>query len=98
MFLEFIVYKLKIIIMSERELLEYFKTQRMKAQYHLQRYIDELKLHFGIDDIHIIKILENDTCKMLAYNTTTYDNVPQVANITKILIEMTFTILQEKNL
>lgn len=46
--------------MSEKELLEHFKIQRMKAQYYLQRYIDELKLHFGIDDIHIIKILENE--------------------------------------
>ena len=46
--------------MSEKELLEHFKIQRMKAQYYLQRYIDELKLHFGIEDIHIIKILENE--------------------------------------
>ena len=46
--------------MSEKELSEHFKIQRTKAQYYLQRYIDELKLHIGIDDFHIIKILENE--------------------------------------
>ena len=46
--------------MNNEELIEHFKLQQQKAQYYLQRYIDELKLHFGIDDFHIIKILENE--------------------------------------
>ena len=46
--------------MSNEELIEHYNLQRQKAQYYLQRYIDELKLHFGIDDFHIMKILENE--------------------------------------
>lgn len=44
--------------MSERELLEHYKRQRIKAQNYLQRYVDELKFHFGLSDSHIIKILD----------------------------------------
>ena len=44
--------------MSRNELLEHYKRQSTKAQYYLERYIDELRLHFALDDFHIIKILE----------------------------------------
>ena len=46
--------------MDNKELIEHYNLQQQKAQYYLQRYIDELKLHFGIDDFHIIKILEHE--------------------------------------
>ena len=57
--------------MSNKYLLEHYKIQQQKAQYHLQRYIDELKLHFGIDDFHIIKILENEI--RIAKNKSSYN-------------------------
>ena len=46
--------------MSERELLEHYKNQCAKAQYYLHRYIDELKLHFGLEDNQILKIFEKE--------------------------------------
>lgn len=42
----------------KNELLNHNKTQSEKAQKYLVRYIEELKLHFGIEDSHVIKILE----------------------------------------
>ena len=75
--------KLYTAVIFEGEYLEYFKI--------IEQYIN-------LSQMPQIQILENDTCKMLAYSTTTYDNVSQVSSIIKILIEMTFTILQEKNL
>ena len=44
--------------MSERELLQHYKSQQIKARNYLQRYIDELKFHLGLEDKHIIKIFE----------------------------------------
>lgn len=44
--------------MGERELLQHYKTQQIKAKNYLQRYIDELKFHLGLEDSHIIKIFE----------------------------------------
>lgn len=46
--------------MGERELLEHYKNQRVKAQYYLHRYIDELKFHFGLEDNHILKIFKKE--------------------------------------
>lgn len=54
--------------MSERELLEHYKNQRAKAQYYLHRYIDELKLHFGLEDSHILKIFEKELKILRAKN------------------------------
>lgn len=73
--------KLYVAVVFEGEYLEYFKI--------IAQYID-------FRQNQSIQILQSPTCKMLAYNTTTYDNVSQVANVVKILIEMTFTILQEQ--
>lgn len=44
--------------MREQEIKEYYKMQAVKAQYYLSRYINELQLHFSLDDFYIIKILE----------------------------------------
>ncbi len=55
-------------IMGENELLEHIKKQSMKAQYYLQRYIDELKLHFWLEDKQIIKILETEIKKLKKKN------------------------------
>ena len=44
--------------MSEKELLQHYKTQQKKALYYFQRYIEELKFHFGLNNSHIIKIIE----------------------------------------
>ena len=46
--------------MSNKELLEYYKEKRQKAQRHLQRYLEELKIHFDFDNPHIIEILEKE--------------------------------------
>ena len=46
--------------MNERELLEHYKRQSERAQYYIKRYIDELKLHFLLEDEHIIKIFEEE--------------------------------------
>lgn len=70
-------------VIFEGEYLEQFKI--------IEQYID-------VNKIPSVQILENDTCKMLAYSTTTFDNVLQVANVAKILIEMIFTVLQNKTL
>ncbi len=40
----------------KNEILEHYKQQSEKAQKYLVRYIEELKLHFGITDSQIIKI------------------------------------------
>ena len=54
--------------MSNKELLNHYKQQQIKAQNYLQRYIDELKFHFGLEDIHIIKIFENQIREIKAKN------------------------------
>lgn len=46
--------------MSDKELLEYYKERRLNAQRHLQRYLEELKIHFDFDNPHIIEILERE--------------------------------------
>ena len=75
------VAKLYSAVVFEGDYLEHFKI--------IEQYI-------AVNKIPSVQILENSKCKMLAYGTTTFDNVQQVANVSKILIEMTFTILQEK--
>lgn len=55
--------------MSERELLEHYRNQRAKAQSYLHRYIDELKLHFGLEDNQILKIFENELKILRAKNS-----------------------------
>ena len=66
-----------------------FKGEYLKYFKILEQYIDFRKMHS-------VQILENSTCKMVAYHTEKFDNVSQVANVTKLLIEMIFTILREK--
>lgn len=44
----------------KNEYTEHYKLQISKAQKYLFRYIEELKMHFGINDTHIIKILEEE--------------------------------------
>ena len=44
----------------KNEILEHYKQQSEKAQKYLVRYIEELKLHFGITDSQIIKILDKE--------------------------------------
>lgn len=43
--------------MIENEISKHYKIQSEKARYYLKRYIEELKLHFLIEDKHIIRIL-----------------------------------------
>ena len=57
--------------MSERELLNHYKQQQIKAQNYLQRYIDELKFHLGLEDRHIIKIFENQLRELKLKNHST---------------------------
>ena len=66
-----------------------FKGEYLKYFKILEQYIDFRKMHS-------VQILENSTCKMVAYHTEKFDNVSQVSNVTKLLIEMIFTILREK--
>ena len=54
--------------MSERELLQHYKQQQIKALNYLQRYIDELKFHLGLEDEHIIKIFELQLKELKAKN------------------------------
>lgn len=68
-------------IVFEGEYLKYFKI--------LEQYID-------LTQMHSVQILQSSKSKMLAYYTAKFDNVSQIANIIKIFIEMTFTVLQEK--
>lgn len=70
-------------VVFEGEYLKYFKL--------MEQYID-------LSQMNSVQILQSSKGKMLAYNTAKLDNVSQVANVLNIFIEMTFTILQEKNL
>ncbi|MBQ7705617.1 MAG: hypothetical protein IJT73_09360 [Selenomonadaceae bacterium] len=73
--------KLYAAVIFEGEYLNYFKI--------LEQYLD-------LSRMTSVQILQSSNCKMLAYYTTTFDNVQQVANIIKIFIELTFKIIQEK--
>lgn len=52
----------------------------------------------GLNQLQSLQLLKTPTGKTLAYIAPTMDNVPQVANAMKILIESTYNILLEKNL
>ena len=49
-----------MVRVMKNDLINHYKTQTEKAQKYLVRYIDELKLHFGIEDSHVIKIMETE--------------------------------------
>ena len=55
--------------MSNKKILKNYDTQITKAQYCFHKYIDDLKLHFEIEDNHILKILQNEIKIIKSKNT-----------------------------
>lgn len=76
-----VAFNLYTAIVFEGEYLDYFKI--------LEQYINTIKMDS-------FQILKTPTSRMFAYHTTNFDDVQRIANVIKIFVEMTFTVLQEK--
>lgn len=52
-----------------KKILKNCDKQMIKAQYYFHKYIDDLKLHFELENNHILKILQNEIKILKSKNT-----------------------------
>ena len=72
-------------------------TSAVAFQGQYMQYFEVIDQCIKSNNVQSVQILETPTgeTKMLAFSTPNFDNISQVAEMTKILLEITYTVVQE---
>ena len=72
-------------------------TSAVAFQGQYMQYFEVIDQCIKSNNVQSVQTLETPTgeTKMLAFSTPNFDNISQVAEMTKILLEITYTVVQE---